>query len=47
MLITDTVSLSVNLQASETVCRIVLYYLQGKTCFLFVIFGDELSVNNV
>jgi len=42
MLITG--SLSVNLQASETMCTIVLYYLQGKTCFLSVMFGD---VNNV
>jgi len=46
MLITGTVSLSANLQASESMCTIVLY-LQGKTCFLFVVFGDELPVINV
>ena len=47
MLITGTISLSANLQASETMRTIVLYYLQGKTCSLFVMFGDELSVINV
>jgi len=47
MLITGTISFSANLQASKAMCTIVLYYLQGKTCFLFVMNGDELSVVNV